>query len=312
MHGHAYTVGTRLLRIGRRTPPPARRWSRWLHEQGRDVVLSGLYSERPGADTLALLLHGCGGTTDSDYMVNHARHLFDAGVSVLRLAWRGADMLGEDLYHAAQTADIHGALSDPALAHYRKVWLLGFSLGGHACLHAAHEAQDARLTAVAAICPVLHLVQTNLAIDHPSRAFYRKYTLSGLRESYRALALRARAPTPFAHVRKARTFREYDALTVVPRYGFASVDDYYTSRCASRIVGSITRPTLVLSTRHDPILPSAIAEQVAPSFAPAVTFRMSERGGHLLFPRDLDLGEQAPLGIEAQVHAWLARQGDAR
>ena len=279
-----------------------------MHEGGRDVVLSGLYSEQPAADTLCVLLHGCGGTPDSDYMVNHARHLFDAGVSVLRLAWRGADQQGEDLYHAAQTADVLGAFADPEFARYRRLWLLGFSLGGHACLHVAQQARDPRLSAVATICPVLHLMETNQAIDHASRKFYRHYTLSGLRNGYRALALRQRAPTPYAEVHRADTFRAYDALTVVPRYGFASVDDYYERACASRVLGQIARPTLVLAARHDPILPAQIAERLSSTFSPALTFRMSERGGHLLFPRDLDLGEQAPLGIEAQVHAWLARQ----
>jgi predicted alpha/beta-fold hydrolase len=177
-------------------------------------------------------------------------------------------------------------------------------------LHAAHESRDARLCAVATICPVLHLLETNQAVDHKSRTFYRRYTLSGLRAVYRPLDRRQRAPTPFCEVQKADTFRAYDALTVVPRYGFASVDDYYTRTCASRVVGHITRPTLVLSARHDPILPADIAERLAPAFSPAITFKMSERGGHLLFPRDLDLGERGGVGIEAQVYSWLSRQRD--
>jgi predicted alpha/beta-fold hydrolase len=97
---------------------------------------------------------------------------------------------------------------------------------------------------------------------------------------------------------------------VVPRYGFASVDDYYTRACASRVLGAIALPTLVVSARHDPMLPWQIAETVRPSFSSSISFLWAERGGHAGFPRDLDLGESAPLGLEAQVHAWLERNGE--
>jgi len=127
-----------------------------------------------------------------------------------------------------------------------------------------------------------------------------------------AYAARGLAPTPLHHVRRATTFRAYDALTVVPRYGFASVDDYYTRACASRVLGSIALPTLVVSARHDPMLPWQIAESVRPSFSPAISFLWAERGGHAGFPRDLDLGETASLGLEPQVHAWLERNSTGR
>jgi predicted alpha/beta-fold hydrolase len=186
---------------------------------------------------------------------------------------------------------------------------VGFSLGGHACLHVAHESRDARLSAVAAVCPVLHLIETNRFIDSPAAAFYRRYTLSGLRAGYEPMHARGRAPSPLDAVRRASTFRAYDALTVVPRYGFASVEDYYTRACASRVIGEIERPTLVVVARHDPMLPSHIAELVRPHFAKAVTFRWAESGGHCAFPRSLDLGEATAPGLEAQLHAWLLRQG---
>jgi predicted alpha/beta-fold hydrolase len=309
-HGHFYTVGPRLLhRLRPEREPPFRRWSRRVIEGERAVTLSGLLSEPPSAHTLAVVLHGCGGNPQSPYASRLARFLYDAGCAVLRLAWRGADLAGEDLYHAAQTADVHAVLEDAEFARYERVWAIGYSLGGHACLHVSHESRDRRLTAVATVCPVLHLVETNLHIDGPEAAFYRRYTLSGLRAGYVELHARGRAPTPFEQVRRADTFRAYDALTVVPRYGFASVDDYYTRACVSRVLGRIERPTFVVSARHDPMLPARITEIVQPTFSPAITLRWAERGGHCAFPADLDLGEAAPLGLEPQLHAWLTRQG---
>jgi len=307
LHGHAYTLGPRLWHGRGLVAPAHEAWSTSCREDGREVTITGLLSEVPDADTLLIVLHGCGGAPTSHYAVMATRHFHQQGVSVLRLAWRGADLGGEDIYHAAQTADVHAAIADARFAGYRRIWLLGYSLGGHCCLHVAHETRDPRVSAVATVCPVLHLMQTNVAIDSPARGMYRRYVLGGLLSNYVAYAARGLAPTPLAHVRRATTFRAYDALTVVPRYGFASVDDYYTSACASRVLGRIELPTLVVSARHDPMLPWQIAEAVRPSFSKAISFLWAERGGHAGFPGDLDLGEKAPLGLEAQVHAWLVR-----
>lgn len=311
LEGHFYTIGPRLLsRISPQPEPPHRVWKRSVVEDGREVVLSGLLSEPPTpgerANTLVVVLHGCGGKPASHYTTQLAHYLYQQGHTVLRLAWRGSDLAGEDLYHAGQTADLHAVLSDPTFAHHRRVWAVGFSLGGHACLHLSHESRDARLAKVAAICPVLHLIQTNEFIDSPRAAFYRRYTLRGLREGYQKTAARGRAPTEFAAVTRANTFRAYDALTVVPRYGFSSVDDYYTRTCVSQVIDRIERPTLILSARHDPMLPWQIAEGLRPRFPSAVTFRWAERGGHCSFPSDIDL--QLPAGgtgFEEQLHRWL-------
>lgn len=308
LHGHAYTILPRLW-YGRRIKAPlSQAWSRNLREVEREVVVSGLYSKQADADTLVVVMHGCGGKPSSHYAVLAARHFFERGHSVLRLAWRGSDGRGEDLYHAAQTADLHAAVEDEVFARYRRIWLVGYSLGGHCALHFAHENRDPRVRAVAAICPVLNLIETNLAIDSRKRAFYRRYVLGGLVEGYAPLADRGLAPTPFASVRRARTFRAYDALTVVPRYGFASVDDYYTRACVSLVVDRITLPSLIVAARHDPMLPWQIAEKLRPQLSPAISFRWAERGGHAGFPADLDLGEPGERGLEAQVESWLTRQ----
>ena len=318
LHGHAYTLGPRLF-FGRKLKPPvAETWTTAVTEAAFDsahglrtneraVTVSGLLSEAPGANTLVIVLHGCGGAPSSHYAVFATRYFLEQNVSVLRLAWRGADLGGEDIYHAAQTADVHAAIADPRFAKYERIWLLGYSLGGHCCLHVAHETKDPRVQAIATVCPVLHLVMTNEAIDAPARGLYRRYVLRGLRSNYLAMHARGGALAPLEQVHAADTFRAYDALTVVPRYGFSSVDDYYTRACASRVLHQIHRPTLIVSARHDPMLPWQIAEAVRPRFSSAIRFLWAERGGHAGFPSDLDLGEQAPLGLEAQVHAWLER-----
>jgi predicted alpha/beta-fold hydrolase len=283
------------------------RFSTSIAEPQRPITITGKLSEVDGARSLAVLLHGCGGTPDSFYCAAAARYFRTRGVSTLRLAWRGSDMSGEDFYHAGQTADLHAAVAAARSSGYRTIWVVGFSLGGHAVLRFASEAPEPCVRAIAAVCPVLDLPAASRAIDAPSRALYRFYTLRGLTAMYARVAARGNAPTPLAEVSRARTFRVYDALTVVPRYGFRDVDDYYESQSVHQFLPRIERPTLIISARHDPMLPSSIAQRALARLSSATTFRWAERGGHCFFPADLQLGEHAPAGLESQLHAWLVR-----
>jgi uncharacterized protein len=59
------------------------------------------------------------------------------------------------------------------VARYRRIFLLGYSVGGHVALRAAIECKDPRLCAAAAICPPLDLNAATKAFDHPARVSLR-------------------------------------------------------------------------------------------------------------------------------------------
>ena len=75
-----------------------------------------------------------------------------AGLSCLRMNLRGSDRMGEDYYHGGLTVDLHAALASSEAQRYRRIYLLGYSLGGHVVLRLATEPADPRLVAVAAVC----------------------------------------------------------------------------------------------------------------------------------------------------------------
>ncbi len=314
-HGHVWTIGPRLgsaLRGGYLTPDTST-FRTVVDDPKWRIAITGKLSRAafaPGASssTLLIVMHGCGGSPDSDYCKLAARAFHTHGVSVLRLAFRGADLSGEDIYHAGLTADLHAAVAQAVRLGFSRIWVLGYSLGGHACLRFARESTEPSVRAVAAVCPVLDLPAVSCAIDAPERFFYRTYVLRGLLETYTHVSARGRAPTPLSEVARARSFRRYDSLAVVPRFGFRDADDYYASQNVRPLLREIARPTLIVPSRHDPMVPASIAEEVAPELSSSTTLRWADRGGHCYFPRDLDLGERAPLGLESQLFAWLARQ----
>jgi predicted alpha/beta-fold hydrolase len=305
--GHLWTVVPALLAL---LCPPAECRSRLFQTDVADaglgsVRLTGLLSEVEGADTIVLIVHGLSGNATSPYCAQAARAAAAAGCSSLRLSLRGADLSGEDILHGGITEDLWAALAAPELACYTHVLLLGYSVGGHIALRAAVEQRDPRLRAVAAICPPLDLHHATRAFDHPAQRLYRRYIFRGLNVAYAAAARRGRVQVPASLVARARSCRERDSLTVVVRFGFRSAEDYYERESVAPRLHRLQVPSLVVESRRDPLVP---AETVMPALAgasPALSTLWVEPGGHVYFPKRLDLGQTGPRGLENQVMAWL-------
>jgi len=106
-------------------------------------------------------------------------------------------------------------------------------------------------------------------------------------------------------VMRVTTIREWDARVVVPRHGFADVEDYYARASAGPLLGSLAIPALYIGATHDPMVPEFA---ITPSLARAsdrLEVRWLDRGGHVGFPGDaFDEGS-----AEASALAWLARAG---
>lgn len=307
--GHAWTIAPALRHMVVFESGPSAQEIR-VEVQDKTMGRVGLTSQlrKREGKTLAVLVHGLGGSPDSHYMVEAARDLDAAGLSVLRVALRGADRSGDDFYHAGLREDLDAILAAPELEEFARILVIGFSLGGHMVLRWALDPTDERVRAVAAVGSPLDLDAGATAIDSPSKALYRRHVLRGLKDIYGSVARRRPVPTPAGRVDQVRSLREYDRLTVVPRHGFSSVDAYYETQSVGPQLGGLSLPALYVGSRNDPMIP---LETVKPalSAAPAdkLTVRMSGRGGHVAFPRDLDLGFEGGEGLTRQLLGFFAR-----
>ena len=269
--GHLRTIG-HLLRCLLRppVPPPAEAWRGELEDPvaGR-VEVSGSLARVPAArGAIVVLIHGLGGSADSPYLCDAATAAADLGLDTLRLNLRGADPVARDFYHGGLTAELHAAVADRALAGYERIGVLGYSMGGHVALRFAAETTDPRLAAVAAVCAPLHLATVSRQFDRPSRALYRFWVLRHLRRCFAELEARgARLPRPFAEVRRATTFRQWDSVTVVPRFGFADADDYYARASAAATIDRLRVPGLLLASEIDPVITPRAIEPYLPAGA---------------------------------------------
>ena len=307
LSAHLWTIGPALLtRVRAPHAPPSRPFRTSLPDPSLGKVrLSGILSEIEGSDTLVLIVHGLSGNALSPYCTYAARAVARAGFSSLRLSMRGADFSGEDIFHGGTTEDLRAALSAPEIARYRRILLLGYSVGGHIVLRAAIDEVDPRVQAAAAICPPLDLDTATVAFDHPSRRPYQRPIFRDLNRAYRAAAVRGRVPIAPWRVERARSSRERDSLTVVVRFGFRSIKEYYERESVAPRLHRLRMPALVVANVHDPIVPPATLTPALRKASSALSTIWTNRGGHVYFPSYLHLRQPAPPGLESQVIHWL-------
>jgi predicted alpha/beta-fold hydrolase len=243
-------------------------------------------------------------------MLSSARSANALGLASLRLNLRGADGEEGDFYHGGLAADLHATVSSFGPLDFDRIFVLGFSLGGHVALRFATEVDQAQVAAIAAVCSPLDLSAGVDAIDRRLMTPYRTYALRRLRANYERTAGFGNVPRPPDELPQVRTLREWDSLTVVPRFGFDDTDDYYSNASVGPLMNRLCRPTLLVAAEDDPMIPpSAIRPALAPhdpvTLARFLTVRWLERGGHLGFPKGIDLGLAGPRGLESQVLLWL-------
>lgn len=272
------------------------------------VRLSGQLHPAP-SDTLLVVVHGLGGDVGSHYVQDATSAGDTAGVAVLRIHLRGADRTGEDLYHAGMSHDIHAVLASSTLRSYSRIVLLGYSLGGHIVLRTATEKKlDPRVIAVAAVCPPLDLRRGVVAIDAPERYVYRRHILASIKEVYASVTRRRTMHLPLSEVRRIQTLREWDERVIAPRFGFRGADHYYEEASVCSRLDNLAVPALLIAARHDPMVPETTVAPALESAVPKLDVRWIERGGHVGFPRNVDIGESTAGLLEPQVVAWLLRQ----
>lgn len=309
--GHLWTITPRLRHAVRPSVcPESCAWETVVEDpQVGSVRLTGRWREVPGSEEALVLVHGLGGCIDSHYMPRAAVAAEAAGVSCLRVNLRGSDRLGEDYGHAGCTADLHAALASPELARYRRLYLLGYSMGGHVVLRLATEPIDPRVAAVAAVCAPVDLARSQVEIDSPVHWIYRHYLLNNLKTLYAAVAARRPVPFPVDRLDEIRTFLQLDDRIVAPRHGFAGAADYYARASVAPRLAHLQVPALLLNSEHDPMVPARSVRPALEGASPRLRVAWLHGGGHVAFPRGLDAGLGAGAGVEAQVISWLRETG---
>ena len=304
--GHFWTFGP-FLRHNLLPPrlPESQPWETTFEDSVVGTLnLSGRLSQQDGSNTIVVIVHGLGGGATSYYARRAALCASRAGIDSLRLNLRGADRNGDDYYHAGLTDDLEAALRSKALEGYENILVLAYSLGGNMVLRYLAGKPNPRVRAAATVCAPIDLKPCARTIDRPPSVFYRHHVLTGLKDIYRNVAARREVPLPVREASRIDTIEQWDERVISPRHGFAGAEDYWAQTSACHVLEDIDTPTLFIASERDPMVG---IDTVRPWLQNATKLRriVTNQGGHVGFPQEVDLGLGTGGTVEDQIIQWM-------
>lgn len=242
-------------------------------------------------DTLVVILHGLEGSSNSNYISAISKYLSKQKVDVAAVNFRGCS--GEDnrtfkSYHSGKTEDLDAVIKHINKEHnYKKIVVLGYSLGGNLVLKYMGEQGDnidKKITGAIAISTPCDLTGSSIALSRSTNKIYLLRFMITLRS--KALQKLKKFPTSFLNKEKilaTKNFKDFDNLYTAPAHGFKDAEDYYMKNSSKQFLANITKPTLLVNALDDTFLnddcfPYEIAKESKYLF-----LETPKHGGHIGF-----------------------------
>jgi predicted alpha/beta-fold hydrolase len=286
-NGHVQTILGPLFR----SDPLTLRRERLPTPDGDFVDLDWLDDDRLGDGAPRLLvLHGLEGSSRSHYVSGLLRSGWATGWHGVAFNFRSCS--GElnrlpRFYHSGETGDLAWVIEtlvarDPGVP----IGAVGVSLGGNVLLKWLGEVGSmapAEVRGAVGISVPFDVAASARVLDRGLRRLV--YAANFLRTMRSKVVEKARRYPGFVDVEaalKARTFARYDRVVTAPLNGFRDEVDYWTRASSGPYLPRIRRPTLLLASRDDPIVPGATLPDPR-GLPPDVRAEFTARGGHAGF-----------------------------
>ncbi len=315
-NGHMQTLAAAWLGDNRAPSPSSDEHRIQLADGDQLVIHDNQPADWQPTGPATVLLHGLCGSATSAYMARIADKLNQRGQRTFRVDMRGCGA-GQDLakrpYHAGRSDDLAAAVAYVRdLCPASPLHAVGFSLGGNILLKwlgEQHEASSGPVTRAIAVNPPIDLQRCTDHLTTACRGFYdrhfAKLLFQHVRETHH---WRIQLPAAWS-ARRPRRLLEFDELFTAPRAGFASAADYYHHCSAARVIERINVPTLILSSRDDPLVPVGTLENQ--DWPECVRLHFAPRGGHLGYIGRSSSNDPDRNWMDWRVVDWLTSGGPA-
>ena len=287
-NAHLMTIAGALL--PRRSPRLPRAENRLFEvEPGTRLLARCHWQPDPGGSPTLALLHGLEGSSESGYMRSLAARAYAAGFSVLRINQRncgGTERLTATLYNSGLSADFRAILFELIERdRLQDVFFAGYSMGGNLVLKMAGElgAAPPELRAICAVCPTLDLAACVDAIALPENRLYQLHFVARLKSRMRRKAKLFPGHFELDGMSRVRTVREFDDAITAPCCGYRDASDYYERASALRVAQRIAVPTLILTSKDDPVVPFESFAALEIVGNPHIRVVATDFGGHCAF-----------------------------
>lgn len=253
---------------------------------------------RQGSERLVLTIHGLEGSSRSKYIPGMLKAFQHRGWDGVSLNLRGCSGEPNRLlrsYHSGATEDIEATVRHVLQEYsYRKIALIGFSLGGNLTLKYLGEQGSAlpqEIVGAAAVSTPCDLASSARKLSEKGNVLYLKNFLRAFRKKIQDKMQRMPDKINDRNFHEVTSLKAFDDRYTAPIHGFANAEDYWT-RCSSKqFLTGIQVPTLLLNARDDPFLdePSYPIEEAARH--KYLFLEMPDFGGHLGFTARNPKGE---------------------
>ena len=236
---------------------------------------------------LIILLHGVAGSEDSTYMHESTRYFLKQGHPVLRLNMRGAGSSASGCsvtYHAGSGTDIVNALAvlPPDLAQ-RRVFLIGFSMGGSILIHAlAALTAPNNVMGAATVSTPLNLARSSACLSRLRNRVYERSLLQDLIAQERRWRLGNAVPNG-QDLQQLRSIRGFDDSVTAPRHGFSGAADYYDRMSCRNVIDQVETPLLLIHAMDDPWICNKDYVALQQARSAPLHLALTRRGGHVGF-----------------------------
>ena len=277
------------------TPPPNHRL--FTTEPGTQLLGLCHWQTDPSDSPTLILIHGLEGCADSHYMHGITTKAYQAGFNVIRMNQRtcgGTDHLTPTLYNSGLSSDYRTIVRELAeVDGLKKIWLVGYSMGGNLALKAAGEMDDSlhTLQGVVAVSPTIDPAQCVAALEQPRNWLYHWHFLSGLKKRIRRKADLFPHKWDLVPLRSIKTITEFDEYYTAGDGGYLSSTDYYNRAGARHVLHNIAVPTLIITACDDPFVPVSIFDIPAIHQNPNIAMMRPRYGGHCGFFQQYRPGE---------------------
>jgi predicted alpha/beta-fold hydrolase len=242
---------------------------------------------------LAILSHGLEGDSTRQYILGMVRLLTHHGFDCLAWNYRscsGEMNLTQRFYHSGATDDLHTVVQHARTKGYRRIFLIGFSLGGNLTLkYLGEQGAGAGIERAVVFSVPLHLSSSSYRIEQGgSRVYSRRFNRT-LKRKIQEKAARMPEHVSAANLKKVRTLRDFDDLYTSQLHGFRDAEEYYERNSSIHFVGRIAVPTLIVNARNDPFLSADCFPFQKMNALESVWFEAPAEGGHCgFYPADYD------------------------
>lgn len=263
-----------------------------------------------GSDHLVILSHGLEGSTDTGYIRGMMKYFSEKGIDTI--GWNMRSCSGElnrqkRFYHAASTDDLETVISYArSLKRYKKISLVGFSLGGNLTLFYIGQKGKSLYPELTNSIVFSSPVDLSSSIDKLEKPGFGKiYTenfLNTMRQKLIAKNEIMDMGVDLNGIDKIKSFREFDDKYTAPISGFKDGADYYSSASSLQHLDKIVLPTLIVNAKNDPFLPAKCYPLRQAEKNPNLHLEIPESGGHVGF---VHYNEGLEIWSEQRAEKWI-------